>query len=71
MEQIHETKTIKRPTPLFTADEIARLYNVSCSTVYRLSAQEIIPCIRLGRAVRFDPDAVLRALVEHREQMEK
>ena len=65
MEKNQEKWTNKYRLPLQTADEIAGLFHVSRSTVYRLMKQKIIPCVRLGRAVRFDPLAVYGALEDY------
>jgi excisionase family DNA binding protein len=39
--------------PLLTAADAARLLAMKESTVYALARQGRIPCIRIGRAVRF------------------
>lgn len=51
-------------TSRVTADVIAERYGVPRSWVYELSRQGRIPCQRLGRYVRFDPEAVERALAD-------
>lgn len=52
---------------LLTADEVATLLRVSKDHVYELAKQRTksgdmredpLPCIRLGKAVRFDKEAV-------------
>lgn len=47
---------------LVTAAELARVLHVSASTVYARAAAGELPAVRIGRAVRFDLDAVMAAL---------
>lgn len=44
------------------AKVIAKQWDLGVSTVYELGARGIIPCIRIGNSVRFDPQAVADAL---------
>jgi excisionase family DNA binding protein len=43
---------------LLTAEEVAERWQVSAKLVYRLAATGDVPAVRLGRCVRFRPDAV-------------
>jgi excisionase family DNA binding protein len=43
-------------TALLTAEEAARRLNVQVPRLYELSRQGLVPCVRLGRSVRFDSD---------------
>ena len=45
-------------TKLLTAAEAADLLNVTEWRVYQLAREDRIPTVRLGRLVRFSPDAV-------------
>jgi excisionase family DNA binding protein len=47
---------------LITAAELARSWGVADSTVYRWASAGVIPSLRIGGTVRFDPDAVRAAL---------
>ena len=47
---------------LLTVREIAKDLNVSQRHVINLTNRRMIPCLRLGRAIRYDSDAVQRAL---------
>jgi excisionase family DNA binding protein len=47
-----------------TADELAHVFSVPKSFFYELARRKRIPCIRLGRYVRFDRGAVEQALAE-------
>ena len=38
---------------LYTADEIAKLYNIHPKTVYRLGREGKLKLVRVGRSVRF------------------
>ena len=47
------------PTPrLLTADEAARLFSVSLLRMYELARTGVVPCVRLGRQVRFSRAAL-------------
>lgn len=41
--------------PLLTAGEVAALLSVSRKSIYKWTELGLLPCIRLGRAVRYDP----------------
>jgi excisionase family DNA binding protein len=43
---------------LLTAKELAARWQVSEKLVFKLAAQGEIPAVRLGRRVRFDPEAI-------------
>ncbi len=45
---------------LLTAQEVAELFQVDQSHVYRLARRGAIPCVRLGSDVRFSVDALTR-----------
>jgi excisionase family DNA binding protein len=46
---------------LLTAREVAGVLNVSLSHVYEQTALGHIPCVRVGRLIRYDPEAILEA----------
>ena len=48
---------------LVTAEEVARYFCVSTDSIYRMAREAQIPCVRIGRLVRFDLDVVEAALV--------
>ena len=48
-------KTLPR---LITAAELAASTGIPKSRVFELAREGELPCIRLGRAMRFDPEAV-------------
>lgn len=54
------------PSPQFatvwTRQDVARVYKVSLRTVGQWIAERRIPCMKLGRTVRFRPAAVTKAL---------
>jgi excisionase family DNA binding protein len=61
-----ETASVRaQPWRLWTPPETAEALGVSLPTVYSWAASGFLPCVRLGRAVRFDPQMV-RAWVERR-----
>lgn len=43
---------------LLTATEVARTLAVKPARVHQLARAGLLPCIRMGRQVRFDPAAV-------------
>ena len=47
-----------RAAALLTVPEVARLLNVSEARTRELARQHLIPVVRLGRQLRFDPDAI-------------
>jgi excisionase family DNA binding protein len=47
---------------LLTVPQLAKELNVSQRHIINLTNKRMIPCIRLGRSVRYDSDAVQRAL---------
>lgn len=55
--------------PLLTAEEVATLLSVSRKSVYKWTEVGLLPCIRLGRAVRFD-QADVEAFLQQAKQRE-
>jgi excisionase family DNA binding protein len=55
------------PSRLLTAEEVSELLRVSTKTVRRLVAYRRLPCVRFGRALRFDPGDVLAWLSARKE----
>ena len=51
---------------LLTLQQVAEYLNVSTRTVRRLAARGF-PCVRVGRSVRFEAQAVVRWLSARRE----
>ena len=47
-----------------TTEQMACRLNLHEKTILRLARARVIPCLRAGRAVRFDPEAVERALIQ-------
>lgn len=50
--------------PNATAEAVAELFNVPVSQVYEQARQGRLPCVRLGKYVRFNLDAVRAALAQ-------
>ena len=42
--------------PMLTADQVAEILAVSKARVYELARQGILPQVRLGREIRFNPE---------------
>jgi excisionase family DNA binding protein len=53
---------------LITVREQANLLSVSPRHLHDLTRQRIIPCVRLGRSVRYSPQAVAAALEKNATQ---
>jgi excisionase family DNA binding protein len=47
---------------LWNADELAGVLDLSRKHIYKLSKSGRIPCIRMGGAIRFDPEATAQWL---------
>ena len=52
---------------LLTIREVARYLGVSEKTIRRMVAAGLIPCVRIGRAIRFLPGDVFRWVSARRE----
>lgn len=64
--------TATRPTPaglqpLLTVGEVAALLRLSNKTVQRLVASRRLPCVRIGRRVRFTAADVLRFVAARKD----
>jgi excisionase family DNA binding protein len=53
--------------PLLTIEQVAHIFGVSSKTVRRLVAGRRLPCVRLGRVLRFQQADLLR-FVEARKE---
>ncbi len=49
---------------LLTASELAEELHIHRETVYRLTKQNLLPCVRLGWIYRYDLEDVLRHLAQ-------
>jgi len=54
------------PWKLWTAAEVAAALSVARSTVYAWAEIGLLPCVRIGGTLRFDPSAV-RAEIEGKQ----
>jgi len=57
----------RTPAALLTTAEVAQFLAVSERTVKRLIARRRLPCVRIGRSVRFQRQAVFRWLEARQE----
>lgn len=53
---------LSQPPLLLTQKELTNRTTLSRSTIYRYVKKEVIPVVRVGRRLLFEPDAVLKAL---------
>jgi len=45
-------------TELLTIREFSKIVKIAPKTLYRLASSGKIPCIRIGRNIRFSPDMI-------------
>ena len=57
-------------TLLYRAAEVAQMTGLSRQGIYQLAAEGRIPCVRIGRAVRFPADALDTWIQKLTEQQE-
>lgn len=53
---------------LLTPDEVAGLLRVSRKTVIVMARENRLPCVRVGRLVRFDSEHIWRWINDHRSE---
>ena len=51
---------MKGKKQLLTPNEVAEMLQIACKTVVVMAREQRIPCIRIGRIVRFDPAEIDR-----------
>lgn len=54
---------------LYTAEETGKLLGVSTRTLYTLSQRKELPCIKVGRSVRYHPDDVQAYINRNRTEV--
>lgn len=47
-----------QPEPLWKVSDVARFLSLSTSWVYKEAEAGRLPCVRIGAALRFRPDAI-------------
>ena len=55
-----EFPVVKAKKQLLTADDVAEMLQIARKTVVVMAREQRIPCIRIGRFVRFDPAEIDR-----------
>ena len=61
----------KKASKLLSTDELAKFFNVSKTTVYRLIATRKIPFYKVGGVVRFSEEDISNYLEENKINMMK
>lgn len=61
---LSEHPPVSTPDEVLTPEELGARIKLPPRKIKRLAWEGKIPCMRLGRAYRFDLDAVLRAMAE-------
>lgn len=56
----------RKPAPLMTPNEVADLLQLARKTVVRMARDGRIPCVRIGRVLRFDHEEIDRWLRDQR-----
>lgn len=51
---------------LLKPEEVATMLQLKRKTVVTMAREERLPCVRIGRFVRFDPDEIRRWINDHR-----
>lgn len=51
---------------LIRIDEVAKILNMKNSTLHQWTQQGLVPVIRIGRLLRFDPDEIMKYLQDGR-----
>ena len=51
----HQGKPVEAPQLLMRPDEAAKALAISPRTLWALANRGEIPCVRIGRSVRYDP----------------
>lgn len=72
-EAPHETDTRTRVRPkqaLLRARDVANWLDISEWRVYDLVRQNLIPCVKMGRSIRFRPEAIERWLEQGGSDLE-
>lgn len=59
-------QAIRLDSPLLTPADVAELLQIPTSTVYELTRQGRLPCVRIGRAIRFTKADLERCLAGRR-----
>lgn len=62
------TNQNRQAEELLTAEDIARLYKVSRRCVTNWIKARIIPCLRVGRVLRFHPERVREAMDRYEQR---
>lgn len=57
-EALEVERGLDNPDPLRSADWVAARLGISVWAVYELTKRGRLPCVRLGRLVRFDADTI-------------
>jgi len=66
-EQTHDNITVR----LVAVEEMARILGVPVSWLYQRTRLNAIPCVRIGKYVRFKPEEVLASFQSQRPTEER
>jgi excisionase family DNA binding protein len=61
-------QTLESKDHALKAGELAKLLGVTRQHIYKMAAASVIPCFRIGTAVRFDPKQVAEWLTRRMPQ---
>lgn len=59
-------KTKRELKPLIDGREVGKRWSMKYNTVMRLAWEGRIPCVRIGKCVRFDPDELAELMEKWR-----
>ncbi len=63
MADVSVLENLQRQKTLLTAEALAEILNVAEVSVYRWSKKGLLPSVKIGTALRFDPVRVVQALM--------
>lgn len=54
---------------LLKAEDVAKKLNLALPTIYQFAHRGLLPCVKLGRSVRFRPESLQRFLDNREKEM--
>ena len=65
------TQAATPPAPLLTAKQAAAALALGRRKIWSLTASGELPCVRIGKAVRYVPDDLARFVADHRRRAKR
>ena len=67
---VQADETHLEPSPLWTVDEVAAYLRLTPDTVRAMVRRKKLPCIRIGRVIRFDSEAIRQWVVNQQKPVD-